>query len=183
MEKNTCLHKYTIKRLHIYSIFILFLSAGQISAQQLTPFVVSPSGGFYSNTSGMLSFTTGEMTAIETFTSSENILTQGFQQIWDFGTYITEHPNLNFSFGIYPNPSDGYFNLVTETEENVHVVVKILDVLGKEILHSEFYQQNNINIQPFDFSHVAAGLYVISLSLNEGTSGTDNHYVSKIQIF
>jgi len=171
-----------MKKNQFIILFFLVLSIGSTSAQQLTPFVVSSSGGFYNNTAGMLSFTTGEMTAVETFSSPSNILTQGFQQAFDFGTYITEHPNQHFSFGIYPNPSDGNFNLVTETEVNEHIVVKILDVLGKEILRTAFYHQNKINVQPLDLSHAAQGIYLIALTVKENNSSPAYHFIQKIHI-
>jgi len=130
----------------------------------------------------MLSFTTGEMTAVETYTSPSTILTQGFQQAWDFGTYINEHPIPNFSFGIYPNPSNGYFKLVTESEVNEHVDVRISDVLGREILRKKFYHQSKINVQPFDLSDAAQGIYLIALTIKENNSSPEYHFINKIQI-
>ncbi|HLF64251.1 MAG TPA: T9SS type A sorting domain-containing protein [Saprospiraceae bacterium] len=171
MKKNQC----------IIWLFLI-LATGRMFAQELNPFVVSSSGGFYSNASGMLSFTIGEMTAVETYTSSAAILTQGFQQTFDFGTYITEHPNPHFAFGIYPNPSDGYFSLLTDSEANENVVVRISDVLGRVILRTEFDQQSNVHIQPFNLSDKTPGVYLISLSVQENNSGMENNFVSKIQI-
>ena len=130
-------------------LYSMLSSAVSISGQQLTPFVVSSSGGFYSNSAGMLSFTSCELTAVETYVSPSAILTQGFQQTWDVGTYIAEQPLQNFSFVIYPNPSDGYFNLITETEVNEYIEVKILDVLGREIFKTSYYHQPLINVLPY----------------------------------
>jgi len=166
----------------ILLLLILAACAWQSVAQSLSPQVIASSGGLYTNPSGMLSFTTGEMTAVETYTSPTIILTQGFQQTWDFGTYITEHPNQHFSFGIYPNPSGGNFKLVTEAEVNEHVTVKILDVLGKEILRTAFYHQGKINVQPFDLSHAAQGIYLIALTVKENNSSSENNFIKKIHI-
>lgn len=160
----------------------LFLFISNTPAQQLSPFVVSSSGGFYSNSSGMLSFTTGEMSAVETYKSPFAILTQGFQQSWDFGTYITEHPNPNFSYGIYPNPSDGNFYLLTKATDNNDIAVKIVDVSGREILTKRFYQQDKINVIPFDLSDKAQGTYLFVFTLKENSTKQEYHGIQKIQI-
>ena len=164
-------------------IFLFFLiAAAESSAQQLSPFVISPSGGFYNNASGMLSFTTGEMSAVETFIAPSAMLTQGFQQYWDLGTYITEHPDLHFSFGIYPNPTNGYFDLLTETEKEEHIVVEILDLLGRVVLRSEFDQYSNINIRSFDLTASTPGMYIIAMTITERHMRAANRFVSKLQV-
>ena len=166
-----------------YILFILLLFARITFSQQLTPFVISTSGGFYNNASGMLSFTTGEMAAVETFSSPSSKLTQGFQQPWDFGTYITDFPTPDFSFGIYPNPSDGQFYLFTETESNQHIDVKVFNMLGIEISRITFYQQNKVNVESMNLLGVPPGTYLISLSVKENDSfKPENHFTQKIQI-
>lgn len=164
------------------TLVLLIVLVGNSLAQQLTPFVVSSSGGFYSNSSGMLSFTTGEMAAVETFTSPSVILTQGFQQAFDIGTYITEHPDPRFSFGLYPNPTTGYFNLITETETIGTLIVDVVDVFGRVILQKEMPQQDFINVEPFDLTHVAPGMYVLAITFQENGATHGNQCVAKIQV-
>ncbi|MBL7766825.1 MAG: hypothetical protein JNJ58_12065 [Chitinophagaceae bacterium] len=64
-------------------IFILWplaqMIAGQIHAQSLSPQVIASCGGYQSNASGSLSFTSGEANT-KTLTSANHMLTQGFQQ-------------------------------------------------------------------------------------------------------
>src|SRR5690349_10763095 len=164
-------------------LILLLLSAGISFSQQLTPFVISTSGGFYNNTSGMLSFTTGEMAAVETFSSPSFKLTQGFQQPSDFGTYITDFPTPDFSFGIYPNPSDGQFYLFTETETNQNIDVQVFNLLGIEIKRISFYQQSKLNVESMDLFGIPPGTYLISLSVKENDSfKPENHFTKKIQI-
>lgn len=162
-------------------LFFLFM-AGRICAQQFSPTVISTSGGFYTNTSGMLSFTTGEMAAVETYLTPSVILTQGFQQNQDLGTFIIEDPKLHLTFDIFPNPSDGTFNLITKTEKSINVELKIVDVLGREIERKKFACPDKINIQPFDLSNALSGIYMIILETGEHDGGPVNHYISKIQI-
>lgn len=171
-----------MKNLSRIFIFIQICSASLLFSQQLTPTVISSSGGFYSNSAGMLSFTTGELAAIETFSNVNSILTQGFQQPWDFGTYITEHPFKDFSFGIYPNPSDGQFYLLTESELDLQLTLTISDLLGKQILRTHFDQLNKINIESIDATQVPAGTYIISLLVKENNTNHENIFNHKITI-
>ena len=170
--------KYTL-----ITLCFIFLSSGNISAQQLTPFVVSSSGGFYNNTSGMLSFTTSEMTSIETYISPSAILTQGFQQSYELGTSVTEYQGQNLTFGIYPNPTAGKFILVTEGDLNEQIKVKILDLLGREILQTEFYHQGKINMHSLDLTDDAPGMYIILIDVREKNASAPTYQViKKIQI-
>ena len=180
---NRFLPIVSLSHCHMAVFLFLLLSTGSILAQQLTPFVISSSVGFYSNTSGTLSVTTGEMTAIETYFSPNTILTQGFEQPTDFGTYTIEYPDPNFSFGIFPNPSDGNFNLVVNGEVNKKINLKILDIAGKVIQRTAFYHQGNTNVYPFDLTNAAPGIYLIVVNegeINPFISG--DHYAGKIQI-
>ena len=60
----------------IVSCFLIAFS--RANAQSLSPSVISSAGDFFSNASGSLSSTVAEMTMVETFSSTNNKLTQGF---------------------------------------------------------------------------------------------------------
>ena len=172
-----------MKTLQFNCIGIAILLSGSLFSQQISPQVISTSGGFYSNQYGMLSTTTGELAAIETYSSPYHILTQGFQQVWDPGTYITEHPDQDFSFGIYPNPSDGNFDLLTESETSNYITVRILNILGREILKREVYHQRRVNFESFDLSRAAPGIYLVALTVRKNNAPkTENYFVKKIHI-
>src|SRR5687767_11905584 len=105
-----------MKTIRCIFFFCSFFIVSFVTSQQLSPFVVSSSGGFYSNAEGMLSFTTGELAAIETYTHPLVTLTQGFQQPWDLNTHVDDNQSSGFSFDIYPNPSDGIVHLITKSQ-------------------------------------------------------------------
>jgi hypothetical protein len=169
---------------NLSGIVMLFLLCPLVPlfSQQLTPFVISSSGGFYSNTSGMLSFTTGEMAAVETYSNSTSILTQGFQQPWDFGTYINEHPFNDFSFGIYPNPSNGQFYLLTDSDLNLHLNITVSDLLGQKYHSLSIDPSGKINIEPVDITDLPAGTYILYLRVKEHNTSHEKLFNSKITI-
>ncbi|MEP7322520.1 MAG: T9SS type A sorting domain-containing protein [Saprospiraceae bacterium] len=163
-------------------LLILIVWPIKSPAQSLSPFVTSPSGGFYSNSSGMLSYTIGEMSAVITYSASGKMLTQGFQQTWDISTAITEHPLIHFSFGIYPNPAQRFFNLVTKTNIHGPFTVIVLDMLGREMLKKKYFQHTDMHVEPFELSGIADGMYLIELKINENSTNTQNTFFKKIQV-
>jgi len=181
-DRLACSTSHKCRLLRMTVVSMLLLSGIGLSAQQLTPFVLSTSGGYYSNAQGSLSFTTGEMAAIETLSSPNIILTQGFQQTFDVSTSVSDPGNSSFLFNVYPNPSGGSFNLVTETEINTHFDVRIVDLLGREVTRTEFYQQDKTHIQPFHLS-IPAGTYFMMLHVRGDHTDPISQLVKKIQIF
>lgn len=143
------------------------LFAGNSIAQQLTPSVISASGGFFTAAPGMLSFTIGEMTAVETFVSPTGFLTQGFQQPWDFKTAVHDFPNGQFAWTIYPNPSNGLFTCMTETDADRKIQLEVYDLLGQRVTSKTFDQHVPVYSTPLDLRNCASGIYMISLTVDE----------------
>ena len=84
-------------------VLFSFLATGTVSAQE----VVSTQGDSYSNTSGSIDFTLGEV-IIATGTDGTNNITQGFHQTnWNF--LGVEDFSPNYEAIIFPNPTDGHW--------------------------------------------------------------------------
>lgn len=168
------------KRLLLFPI--LFVFSYSVFGQQLTPMVVSSSGGTYNNSDGMLSFTTGEMSVIETLSSSSFFLTQGFQQPWEMSTSISSVPESDLLFGIQPNPSNGYFWMISKSESPGRIHWNIVNVLGKEILQGEFEHTGNITAEPINLTSAPSGTYFISMTIQSQATQPSALLVYKIQI-
>jgi hypothetical protein len=65
---------------------------------------------------------------------------------------------------------------------NANIDVQILDVLGKEIQRTTFYTRDIVNVQHFDLSNAAQGIYFIALTIKENNSSPDKHYIKKLNI-
>jgi hypothetical protein len=182
MKKKNLLLILTLKVLQTTLPILLHVFPVTSNAQALSPGVISTSGGFHENASGMLSFTVGEMATVETLTSVAGILTQGFQQYWNLGTYVIGDPALPISFGIYPDVSDGHFNLVTESEMNAYVHVQILDVAGKEIFNSSFFHARGGTTESIHILNAPPGMYFIALRIQENKYSPIHHFIEKLQI-
>lgn len=164
--------------LQLMLLFIATITSGQ----QLAPSVVASSGGYYSSIAGSLSFTTGELAMIETFESPLAILTQGFQQTFDFGTAVHNPGDSDFSYVVYPNPSDGEVALFIRSTSDVAFEIIINDLLGKEIYRKRIDQELEATMHSIDLSSIAAGTYLVRLIVNEHHQNIDRQFVSRIQI-
>lgn len=121
--------------------------------------VVSTQGDSYSNASGSIDFTIGEV-VIETGTDGTNDLTQGFHQTnWNFLGVEDFAPN--YEAIIFPNPTVDMLNIRTSTFENVRYT--LYDAQGKLVLQDMLSSEQT----PIQVSHLAPGAY--SLTLNNET--------------
>jgi hypothetical protein len=142
MKKNT---------LVLFSLF----AALSVSAQE----VVSTQGDSYSNASGSVDFTIGEV-VINTGTDGTSDLTQGFHQTnWNFLGVEDFAPN--YEAIIFPNPTEDVLNIRTSTFENV--TYTLYDAMGKLVLQDVLSAEQT----PIQVSQLAPGAY--SLTLNNET--------------
>jgi hypothetical protein len=151
-----------------------------VSSQTLSPTVVSSSGGFTSNSSGMLSYTVAEMTMVQTFSSASNYLTQGFQQPEDLTTGINEPVVETGGLIIFPNPSNGRFTLNYYNFDNSQTQINLYDVLGQIVLSRDVSQTVGLNSQKFDISTYGQGMYFLELTTtnSKGEKTTTIHKIS-----
>ena len=134
-------------------VLFSLLAAGSVSAQE----VVSTQGESYSNASGNIDFTIGEV-VINTGTDGTNDLTQGFHQTnWNFlgvEDYAPDHQVI-----IFPNPTQDVLNIKTSVYENV--TYTLYDAQGKLVLQNILSAEQT----PIQVSQLAPGSY--SLTLNQ----------------
>jgi hypothetical protein len=90
-------------------------------------------------------------------------------------TGIVDNNSLNPSFTIYPNPSEGIFNISIEGV-NGDIQMKIIDVHGNNYRFFEIEGIKSITTKQLDLKELPAGVYFISFS------GKDFSQVKKIVI-
>ena len=133
------------------SIFVLIAA----NAQE----VVSTQGESYSNASGSIDFTIGEV-VINTNSNGSNDLTQGFHQTnWNFVGIEDQDPA--YIVSVFPNPTQDLLTIRTTSFEKM--VCQFYDAEGKLVLQQNLTaEQTSIPV-----SHLATGSY--SLILSNGT--------------
>lgn len=121
--------------------------------------VVSTQGNSYSNATGSIDFTVGEV-VIQTGTDGTTAITQGFHQTnWNFVGVEDYAPN--FEVMVFPNPTEDALTIQTTTFERV--TYSLYDAQGKLVLQDELSAEQT----PIEVSHLAPGSY--SLTLNNDT--------------
>ena len=116
----------------VFIFFVVFITAD--NAQTNSPFVIASMGDFFSGSNFSNSSTVAEMTMVETFTNSNFILTQGFQQTYDIPTSAPSLiENGNDALTVFPNPTTGFFNVIYELPMAAKVNVRLYNALGATI--------------------------------------------------
>ena len=110
-------------------LFIFKMTPQKSSAQE----VVSSGGNYHETGQISISWTLGE-TVIETFGSSDLILTQGFQQpVLSVSTFI-EDPGLDFQITAFPNPTREHVNISTDFLQADDLIYQVYDMQGRFII-------------------------------------------------
>ena len=136
-------------------LFFLLVASVGVSAQE----VVATQGDSYSNASGNIDFTIGEV-IINTGTDGSNDLTQGFHQTnWNFVSIEDHAPS--YEATIFPNPTSEILTIRTSMFENV--TYTLYDAQGKLIIQDKLSSAQT----PIQVSQLAPGAY--SLTLNNDT--------------
>ncbi len=126
--------------------------------------VVSTQGDSYTNASGSIDFTIGEI-AINTVSDGTNDLTQGFHQTnWNFVGFEDHEPN--YEVTIFPNPTQEVLNIKTSKFDNI--TYTLYDAQGKLVLQNMLFAEQT----PIHVSQLAPGAYSLELIFEEGNKGS-----------
>lgn len=123
-----------------------FLLASVVYGQSITRDVVSTAGDYFVGESGSLSWTLGEP-IIETFSSDDVILTQGFQQAYYQVVAVKDLDTDTYDVRLFPVPARDFINIeITSNTEPTNLFLQLFDVMGnivyeKTIENSTFLEK------------------------------------------
>lgn len=135
---------------HVLFICLLCMIS-QLSAQE----VVSAGGDHFATSEYSVSFTIGEL-AIETVSSDNRTLTQGFHQANLTVTSVSEASGIDVN--VFPNPATNRLN-ISGLESAGPLQILLIDVTGRTLLNYQLSMQSSI-----DVSQLPVGVYVLSIS-------------------
>ncbi|MFN8310905.1 MAG: T9SS type A sorting domain-containing protein [Chitinophagales bacterium] len=153
------------------------------SAQTLSPSVISTSGGFGSGGGYTLSYTVGEMAAVETYSAGGNILTQGFQQPESNVLGLLEAENDGFgAFSVYPNPTTDKLYFGYEFSKEGELDITLYNAVGQKLNYGfkESYESGKV-VHHMDCSDYAAGNYMLTANF-KGNDGKVKTFSKKFQV-
>lgn len=137
-------------------IFLCLLHSGAVLYPQQ---VVTTGGDHHQNSSGSISYTIGEI-AIETYSGTTNILSQGFHQTHLIAIAIKELKDLKFEITVFPNPTKDFVLLKIPIENIIGLQYKIYDIHGK-LLQNKILKENETEIS---FANFSPSTYFIKVS-------------------
>lgn len=153
-----------MKNLILFSLIAFSLS---VFSQNTSQNVISSAGDYHKDAGFSVSWTVGE-TAINTLKSTNIIVTQGFQQSKFTVSKIEENISNNFDVKIYPNPASDFIKVIVNTNNNIDLLVRIIDISGHTIKQTEIKDIKSNNI---DIRDLSGSVYFIKV-INK----TDNTY-------
>jgi len=137
--------------------------------------VIGSAGDYNTTNDVQVSWTVGEAST-ETYSNTNNTVTQGFHQTKLTVTQIKEKlvKNNNFSLKVYPNPTVDYVNIEITTESTKELSYELNDNAGKLLLKSKF----NDKFEKIDFGIYQPSIYYLRVYSNDG-SFTDTYRIIK----
>jgi hypothetical protein len=135
-------------------IFLVLTLLIFISNTVTSQTVVATQGGVCKDTNASLEWTVGEPST-ETFSSSQNIITQGFHQP---GLVIVaiEEVIPEYSITVFPNPVNEQLT-VTNNGEEKKIFFVIVDINGKKAASGMFSDNRTV----IDMSSLPTGVYLL----------------------
>jgi len=166
------LRTYPVKSfLFIKTLFFIFFLTGYngIYSQSISPEVYPSSGDYYTGTNATLSWTIGE-SVTKTFSATNTILTQGFQQSLYSITSIEQAPDNNYQISVYPNPATDLININiyhvksllfngVQSVDKTSLKVELIDIQGKRL----YYQTINSNSSTLDLKQFPGSIYLLKI--------------------
>jgi hypothetical protein len=160
--------------------FVMLLSIS-MKAQTLSPSVISSSGAFYSVGGNSLSVTVAEMTMVQSFIQPTNMLTQGFQQPEQLTTVIAENEVMHGDLLVYPNPTNGQFNMSYNAVNDADYIVRIFNSIGQVVFDQSYGAAIGSNKTSFDIGKFRQGIYMLELSTTD-SNGKQRSSIYKINL-
>jgi hypothetical protein len=152
-------------RLLIWSTVLVLTLPMALRAQLLTPRVISSQGGHFQSPAFSVSYTIGELAAVNTISGNGFIFTQGFHQPDKF-SIVNQIADAEANWNIYafPNPVSNQLNLSLNSNKTFNLLIRITDAAGRLV-----FAQSGVKTVPgeqviqLNFIDYAPGVYHIRL--------------------
>lgn len=137
---------------------------GTAFCQSISPDVISSAGDFSTGSTVTVSWTLGEFFT-ETFSGSNNILTQGFQQSSYTITQIDDN-DIKVKISVYPNPANSFINVDFYENTNNGLKIELVDIIGNTL--ASIKPDVGISTSQLDLLQYAPAIYFIKISALNG---------------
>jgi hypothetical protein len=148
-------------------LLVLLLSGRLLLSQQLSHQVMLPAAGVIYSSGISYSQTVGE-TAVEIFSSTDYLLTQGFQQ--PRMVMLPGVPPKGTGVKAYPNPAVDFLNLELFGEFGKNLRITLTNISGTVVYSTDVsFAEKYWYIQEIPISGFSTGLYFVQVISSDGT--------------
>jgi hypothetical protein len=164
-------------------IFLMLSSViGSVSirAQSIGPATFNATGGSNIVSGNEFEWSVGEMTLVNTFSSSSIVVTQGVLQPSDIATRVVDNTMLQQQLKVFPNPATSIVNLQYTSATHGTMSYRLLDIAGKVVNTTTIDIAPGANNGQIDVSTLACATYMLDVSLDSGENKKE-HAIFKIQ--
>jgi hypothetical protein len=162
-------------------VAVLFMGFSA-DAQSLSSQVIGSNGGFFSKSTGSLSFTTGEAATLS-LKNGSLLLSQGFQKAQDEATSIFSVQKGKIKAELYPNPASNFIDFTVTTPGNSRITIDIFNVLGAKVATVESIQSSGSKHSASkDISTLSDGIYFATIRVTDLNSNTVTTLTKKFTI-
>jgi hypothetical protein len=134
-----------------------------LSAQTVTPTVLSNNGGYTQTAGGSIAWTIGEPVS-ETYAKPSNITTMGFHQTDMEIVAVLAERNLENGLLVFPNPVRDLLNVSFKGMAAGNYSVRMTDAIGKLIVENNAIVNGDATSLEIRMNEVAAGNYFLNVT-------------------
>jgi hypothetical protein len=124
--------------------------------------IISTSGNYFENGNYSVSSTLGEPIG-DTFSGTENILTQGFQQSRPIFMTSDEAPSVEPFINVYPNPASDHLYIRLSDLKSGRLNYEFIDISGRSQLAGQLKDIDN----EIAIAHLSSSIYLLKIYSEE----------------
>lgn len=142
------------------TVAVMLLCIPQVSQAQST---LNATGGHASIGGDHFEYAIGEMTVVNTASTSNIIVTHGVLQPSSGTTSIDELDDFSQSLSVYPNPTRDYVVIRPDLAGNTGLTYALYDAQGRVVLQEDAQLQNGSEEQEVNLRGLPSGNYVLQV--------------------
>ncbi|XZF16515.1 T9SS type A sorting domain-containing protein [Chitinophagaceae bacterium MMS25-I14] len=164
---------------HLY-LSVFFLAACCCKADaQIVPYTktINAAGGSAVISTNVYEWSVGEMSLVNTASTSSLVVTQGVLQPYIARTSVATSSGLPGEINVFPNPAQSKLQVQYSFNEPGTVAYSLLDIAGREILKNSDETPAVKGSATIDVAAIASGHYILNVFFRP-VSGAAQQYIS-----
>jgi hypothetical protein len=135
---------------------------GKIILPTMAPFMINDGGNTYKAPTAFCKILTDAGNPVENWFIND----PNYKFTFSPTTQRSTDSNI-LSMNVYPNPSNGNFQIALDLKGTSNVDIRIFDVLGKQVFYTSETGVTSF-VKDVNISHLPAGVYVVKAQTNQG---------------